>query len=161
MTVFVSLTQSRHSSPLPYPLPTSHLGVCFRLWGPSDLDCLINGLDGSQLVRLKERHLLVLGHRCTEKHPAAPMPTKPPTFPGISDIGEINAGMEDEGWGGSKPLAKPYEIFLLPSSFFDFVCARCRFPGQSFSAQRQIPAVLTDSPDLITVNEAAKTFRSK
>lgn len=46
-------------------------------------------------------------------------------------------------------------------SFFDFVCARRRFPGRSFSAQRQIPAVLTDSLDLITVNEAAKTFRSK
>lgn len=57
----------------------------------------------------------------------------------------------------------PSHLRSSSSSFssFDFVCARRRFPGCSFSARRQIPAVLADSPHLITVNEAAKTFRSK
>lgn len=69
----------------------------------------------------------------------------------------------EEGEGGVKANRLPSHLRSSSSSFssFDFVCARCWFPGRSFSARRQIPAVLTDSPDLITVNEAAKTFRSK
>lgn len=116
---------------------------------------LISGLDGSQLVRLKQRRLLVEGRRCKEKHPASPC-QPPPPLQEPQTLGKLMLGRR---MGGN--AAKPSEIFLLPSPLFDFVCARRRFPGWSFSARRQIPAVLTDSPDLITVNEAAKTFRSK
>ncbi len=140
----------------------------FGLRGLSDLDWLINGLDGSQLVRLQKCRLLIWGHRCKEKHPAASVPTRPPPSqhppPTLESqtLGKLTLGRR-RGEGGVKANRLPSHLRSSSSSFssFDFVCARCRFPGRSFSAPRQIPTVLTDSPDLITVNEAAKTFRSK
>lgn len=124
--VSVSVTQHRLLDPeladAPHPLLTHlllHLGVCLGLAGPSDLDWLINGLDGSQLVRLEERRLLVWGRRCKEKHPAATVPTPPsqhPTYSGFSDVGEINAGMEDAAcqaiWDLPPPL--PFRFCLCP-----------------------------------------------
>lgn len=59
--------------------------------------------------------------------------------------------------------AKSSEICLFFFSLF-FVCSVREMrliPSSAFSAPSQIPAVFMDSPDLITVNEPAKTFRSK
>lgn len=125
-------------TPAPATSPSSHLGVRLGLLGLSDLDWLINGLDGSQLVRLQKCRLLVWGRRCKEKHPAASVPTPSPPQPTQESqtLGKLTLGWRR---GEGKPLAKPSEIFLLLSLLFRFCLCPPPIPRPEFFGSASNP----------------------
>lgn len=87
-------------------------------------------------------------------------PSKQPTLESQT-LGKLTLGWRRRRGGWRQTACQAIWDLPPPLSFFDFVCARHWFPCWKFSALPQIPAVFMDSPDLITVNEAAKTSRSK